>query len=102
MKQVSKVKIKRGLSDQEMVGKWQEKATFEHGIEEVPTGKPTQPAKKESFFSSELQEKVAKSLLEIKLSLFQQGILDYDIKVSRDANKVILTAVPTTRKTSGK
>ncbi|KYZ77912.1 hypothetical protein AXX12_16745 [Anaerosporomusa subterranea] len=99
---MSKAKIKRGLSDQDMVGKWQETATFEHGIEEPPMLKPTQPAKKESFFSTELQEKVAKNLLEIKLSLFQQGILDYDIKVSRDDNKVILTAVPTTRKTGGK
>jgi hypothetical protein len=99
---VSKVKIKRGLSDQEMVGKWQEKATFEHGIEEEPMVKPAQPAKKESFFSPELQDKVAKSLLEIKLSLFQQGILDYEIKVSRDDNKVILAAVAKPRKAGEK
>ena len=90
---MSKTKIKRGLSDQEMLGKWQEKASFEHGITEEEV-KPSKPAKKESFFSPELQDKVAKSLLEIKVSLFQQGILDYDIRVSREGNKVILTAVP--------
>jgi hypothetical protein len=104
VKTLSKAKIKRGLSDQDMVGKWQEKASFEHGIEEAPVIKPTQPAKKESFFSPELQEKVAKNLLEIKVSLFQQGILDYDIKVSREENKVVLTAVPrpATKKTINK
>ena len=90
---MSKEKIKRGLTDQDMVGKWQEQASFEHCIEEAPV-KPTAPAKKESFFSIDLQDKVSKSLLEVKLALFQQGIVDYEIKVSRESNKVILTAVP--------
>lgn len=92
---MSKIQIKRGLSDQEMVGKWQEKPSFEHGIEEEPV-KPVQTAanNKESFFTPELQTKVSKGLLEIKLALFQQGILDYDIKVSREGNTVSLTAVP--------
>lgn len=89
---MGKMTIKRGLSDQEMLGKWKETPTFEHDMEEAPI-KAVQPAKKESFFTPELQEKVAKSLLEVKLSLFQQGVVDYDIKVSREDNRVILTAV---------
>lgn len=97
---MSKVKIKRGLSDQDMVGHWKETVTFEH---DAGKKSPTKPAnKKESFFSPELQDKVAKYLLEIKLSLFQQGILDYDIKVSREENQVILTAVPKIRKRDNK
>lgn len=99
---MAKLKIKRGLSDQAMMGGWREKATFENGIGEESLDKPTQPIKKESFFSAELQEKVAKYLLEIKLSLFQQGILDYDISVSRQGNQVTLTAVARTAKHSGK
>lgn len=90
---MGKTTIKRGLSDQEMLGKWKETPTFEHDMEEAAPKQP-QPAKKESFFTQELQDKVSKSLLEIKLGLFQQGILDYEIKVSREENKVILTAVP--------
>ncbi|MDU4961374.1 MAG: hypothetical protein E6X17_12030 [Sporomusaceae bacterium] len=97
---MAKVKIKRGLSDRDMVGNWQETASFEHGLDAEPAVKPVPPARKESFFSPELQEKVSKNLLAIKLDLFQQGILDYDLHVSREGNRVILTA--TARKTNRK
>ncbi len=91
---MSKMKIKRGLSDRDMIGNWQETPSFEHDASDVPLPKPAKPNKQESFFSEELQDKVAKHLLEIKLSLFQQGIIDYDLKVSREGNQVILSAVP--------
>lgn len=97
---MSKIRIKRGLSDQDMVGKWQEKPSFEHGIEEAaPKAVQTAQPKKESFFTPELQEKVAKGLLEVKLALYQQGILDYDIKVTRENTTIILTAIPRKSKT---
>ena len=93
---MGKFKIKRGLSDSDMIGKWQETPSFEHATEEeTPKIVQTpQQHKKESFFTPDLQDQVAKKLLEIKLALYQQGVLDYDIKVSRENNSVILTAVP--------
>ncbi len=97
------LKIPKDRSDQDMLANYKEKTTFENSVDEQEDVRPmSKTGKKESvntsFFSQELQEKVGKALLEIKVKLFHEGVIDYDIKVTRQDNQVILTAVPKTPK----
>jgi hypothetical protein len=96
-------KIKKNLSDTDMFANWIEKPTFENSVlpEEVPVRPLVKPVGKEqpkefnsSFFTPELQEQVGKALLEIKMKLYKQGIVDYKIKVTHNDNQVVLTAIP--------
>jgi len=96
------IKIPKNLSDKSMAGNYTEQITFENDIfadEKVAT-RPVKPEKKASpayvseFFTPELQEKVGKALLELKVELYKQGIVDFDIKVGRLDKQVVLTAVP--------
>ena len=85
-----------------MVGNYKEEITFENDIfaDEIVTPRPIKPEKKEKngyvseFFTSELQEKVGKLLLELKVELYKEGIVDFDIKAARQDKQIILTAVP--------
>jgi len=85
-----------------MMGNYTEQITFENDIfaEEKIATRPVKSEKKASaayvseFFTPELQEKVGKALLELKVELYKQGIVDFDIKVARQDKQVILTAVP--------
>lgn len=85
-----------------MFGNYKEEITFENDIftEEVAAPKPVKPEKKgkggyvSEFFTPELQEKVGKLLLELKVELYKEGIVDFDIKVARQDKQIILTAVP--------
>lgn len=100
-------KIPKNLSDKAMIGNFKENITFENDIfaEEAVTPRPIKSEKKEKagyvseFFTNELQEKVGKLLLELKVELFKEGIVDFDIKVARQGKQVILTAVPVNKKT---
>ena len=100
-------KIKKNLSDSDMFKGWHEQPTFETEIlADDPVRQPIKPAKKDSaadinsaYFTPELQESVGKALLELKLNLYKQGIVDYQIKVSCQDNQVILSAVPAKVKT---
>jgi len=94
-------KIPKNLSDKSMVGNYKEEITFENDIFAEEIAKPRQVvAKKEKaayeseFFTPELQEKVGKALLELKLQLYKDGIVDFNIKVACQDKQVILTAVP--------
>lgn len=83
-----------------MVGNYKEEITFENDIftEEVvkprPVAKKEKPAYVSEFFTPDLQEKVGKALLELKLQLYKDGIVDFNIKVACQDKQVILTAVP--------
>jgi len=98
-------KIPKNRSDSEMMAGYKEKTTFENAVfsESELQAKPIKKEAKADFASSfltpELQEKVGKALLELKVDLFKEGIVDYNIKVSRDGKQVILTAVPAKPKT---
>jgi hypothetical protein len=108
---MSKSAIRKNLSDADMMVNYKEEATFENiPLEDSPTGKnekrSVSPAKQEdiktAFFTPELQERVGKALLELKLELYKEGIVDYDVKVSRQGRQVILTAAPVNKKTNKK
>lgn len=94
-------KIPKNLSDKSMVGNYKEEITFENDIFAEEVAKPRQVvAKKEKvgyvseFFTPELQEEVGKALLELKLQLYKEGIVDFKLKVTRQDKQVILTAAP--------
>jgi len=95
-------KIPKNLSDKSMIGKYAEQITFENDIfaEETVTTRPVKAEKKANapyvseFFTPQLQEKVGKALLELKVELYKEGIVDFDIKVARLDKQVILTVVP--------
>lgn len=85
-----------------MIGNYKEKITFENENfeDEISNSQPVKIAKKASpayaseFFTPELQEKVGKALLELKLALYREGIVDFDIKVTNQDKQIILTGVP--------
>jgi hypothetical protein len=92
-------KIPKNLSDKSMVGNYKEQITFENDIFAEEVARPV-PVKKEKvgyvseFFTPELQEKVGKALLELKVELYKEGIVDFTIKAVRQDKQIILTAVP--------
>lgn len=95
-------KIPKNLSDKSMVGNYKEEITFENDIfaEEVVKPKVVAPKKEKvgyvsEFFTPELQEQVGKALLELKLELYKEGIVDFKIKVARQDKQIILTGAPT-------
>jgi hypothetical protein len=99
------VKIPKNRQDSEMFAGLSEKESFENlsdGNDSVPVAKAV---KKEApkpayaaFFTPELQEDLGKALLTLKLNLYKEGIVDYTIKVSCEANQVVLKAVPSIKK----
>jgi hypothetical protein len=100
-------KIPKNLSDKAMVAGFKEQKTFEtmflDAEEEETVAKPKPKSKEKedlstAFFNKELQEKIGKILLEIKLELYKEGIVDYDIKVAREGKRIVLSAVPIKKK----
>lgn len=102
-----KHKIKKGLSDEEMLKGYVETATYEDGMmkEEPAKGsssstKKPEP-KKTSFFNEfiteEMEEKIGKALLEIKMEYFKDGD-DFTVKVKRDGLNILLETAPKKRK----
>lgn len=99
---MAKDKIRRNLSDVEMFQGYKEVATFENTPAEeepaAPVKRRTEPAAKAedintAFLTPQLQEQIGKALLELKLQLYKEGVVDYQIKVSRAGRQISLTAV---------
>ncbi len=97
-------KIPKNLSDADMLAHYKETIHFENDVQtESKTPKTVKPAKNGqrgfecSFLTPELQQAVGKALLALKLKLYKEGVVDYDIKVKQEGNQVLLTAVPQKR-----
>lgn len=98
---MNKTKIKKNLSDADMFVGYEEPETFENVWEDTPVKPPVKSMKSVkkdeegigAFFTPELQEQVGKALLELKLELYKQGIIDYRLEVSREGNAVVLRGV---------
>lgn len=96
---MSKIKIRKNLSDEEMLANYREEITFENYVEDrMPEtklkSKGEQKEAADSFFTPQLQEQVNKALLELKIKLYKQGIVDYDLKVTCEENQVIIAPIP--------
>lgn len=86
------VKIKKNLSDDEMLRGCKERESFENTPGADKPAPPSDPWS--AFFTSQLQHDVGKALLALKVDLYKQGVVDFKLKVSREANRIILSAVP--------
>ena len=88
-------KIKKNLSDQDMMKNWQEVESFEtvFGRDEAPS-KPVgakKADKKESFLPEETNKKLEQLVLDIRLEYFRQGMKDVKWKITRTADGILLT-----------
>ena len=100
-------KIPRGLSDEQMTAGMNEDLTFENGgyQDEKTKKKKILPKKKDDnnmlldFITPVLAEKLGRQLLELKLALYQEGIVDYRFRVERQGHSIVMTAVETKPKT---
>lgn len=98
-------KIPKNLSDKLMFEGVQEKQTFETMFMEEETVPVPRPKKeKESleagFLTKELAEKIGRALLEMKLDLYKEGMVEYTIKVAREGKTVVLSPQPVKKKKS--
>ena len=91
-------KIPKNLSDKAMFGGYKEQESFESvflAADEEPSSRPVKKAKGEdlntAFLPMALQEKIGKMLLELKVDLYKEGIVDYEIKTKRENNTIVLT-----------
>lgn len=89
-------KIPKGRSDKDMFAGYTETLSFENQLlaDEATAPRPKASAKAadEGFLTAALKEKLERALLEQKLQLYKQGIVDYEIKVSCQDGQVLLTA----------
>ncbi len=93
-------KIQKNRDDSEMFVNWHEEASFENAADGVNEAKQLRPAATtdekglQSFFTPELKEAIGKALLELKVNLYKQGIVDFKFQTAVKENQIILTAVP--------
>ncbi|MPL77118.1 hypothetical protein SDC9_22969 [bioreactor metagenome] len=86
-------KIPKNLSDSDML------TTCDKETNQADTAKTeqlpvVQPGYESGFLTPELTKLVGKALLELKVKLYKDGIIDYNIKVKQEGNQVIMTAAP--------
>lgn len=94
-------RIRKNLSDAEMLQGWQEQPTFETEPEDEPVRPPVKALRKDpaedinsAYLTPELKAAVGKALLELKLNMYKEGVVDYQIKVSCQGNQVSLCPSP--------
>ncbi len=95
-------KIPRNRQDAEMVGSMAEEESFEHLSDGTASRPAARPAKKEAapptpyaaYLTPELQENVGKALLNLKVNLYKQGIVDFSVKVTCENDHIVIKAVP--------
>ena len=98
------VKIKKGLSDADMLKGFNENLTFENGMyaeEKVTPSKikgAKAPVKKELLLPPEAQERLNRFLLEISMECLQKNHGSCTWKVARDQDQIIIKPVALTKK----
>lgn len=98
-------KIVKNRSDADMFAGYVEPQSFETMFlqeEEPQPRKAAKPQPQEDLYqgmlTTDLQEKVGRALVEQKLALYKQGIIDYTVKVEVQGDKIILSAKQTGKK----
>ena len=98
------VKIKKGLSDADMLKGFNENLTFENGMyaeEKVTPSKikgAKAPVKKELLLPPEAQERLNRFLLEISMECWQKNHGSCTWKVAREQDQIIIKPVALTKK----
>jgi len=97
-------KIPKGLGDKDMFKGYAEKETFETmflSAEEEPKPVIKNKIKEDlntAYLTKDLQEKIGKLLLDLKMDLYKEGIIDYEIKVKKIGMDIVLSAAVTKSK----
>ncbi len=92
-------KIKKGLSDADMLKGFSEELTFENGIYAEEKTKNSrlkstkQPAKKELLLPEDAQERLNRFLLEISMECLQKNQGSCTWKVTREGEQIIIKPV---------
>ena len=98
------VKIKKGLSDADMLKGFNENITFENGMyaeEKVTPSKikgAKAPVKKELLLPPEAQERLNRFLLEISMECLQKTQGGCSWKVAREQDQIIIKPVALVKK----
>lgn len=98
------VKIRKGLSDADMLKGFNENLTFENGMfadEKVTASKiknAKAPAKKELLLPEEAQERLNRFLLEISMECLQKNQGACSWKVAREKDQIIIKPVAVAKK----
>ena len=97
------VKIRKGLSDADMLKGFNENITFENGMyaeEKVVKSKVKSkaPAKKELLLPEEAQERLNRFMLEISMECLQKNQGSCTWKVSRENDQIVIKPVPLVKK----
>lgn len=100
-------KIPKDLADKDMFKDYKEDKTVEAMFlaSEKKADRPPSLKKRSEreelqldYLTPVLQEKLGKALLDLKVVLYKEGIVDYDIKVKRDGQKIILSPIESKKK----
>lgn len=92
-------KIPKNLSDKDMFKNYQEEPTIEETFQRLGKdekeplrgrGKDKQELEALSL-SPEISDALEKMLLEVKLELYREGVVDYRLTVRREGKKIILS-----------
>ncbi|MFA6850127.1 MAG: hypothetical protein WCS30_07210 [Selenomonadaceae bacterium] len=95
-------KIPKDLADKDMFKDYKEDKTVESmflALEEKVDRQPGPKKRSEreklqlAYLTPVLQEKLGKALLDLKMVLYKEGIVEYDIKVKRDGQKIVLLPI---------
>ena len=98
------VKIRKGLSDADMLKGFNENLTFENGMyadEKVQASKiktAKAPAKKELLLPEDAQERLNRFLLEISMECLQKNQGGCSWKVAREKDQIIIKPVAVVKK----
>lgn len=97
------VKIKKGLSDADMLRGFNENLTFENGMyaeEKVNKVKVKSkaPAKKELLLPEDAQERLNRFLLEISMECLQKNQGSCTWKVAREGDQIVIKPVLVVKK----
>ena len=92
-------KIPKNLSDKDMFKDYKEEQTLESFFLEAEdkAEKKAKAAPKKAadiniaYLTPDVIDKLGKMLLELKLDLYKEGIVDYTMKIERDGNKIVLS-----------
>ena len=99
-------KIPRNLSDKDMFKGWKEEPTVEQQLldaaakEDAKNGRAAHPGAdiRIAYLTPDVIDTLGKLLLELKVELYKEGVVDYRIDVRREGRKIVLEPKEDSRK----
>ena len=102
-------KIPRNLSDKDMFKGWKEEPTVEQQLldaaakEDAKNGRASRNTRpgadiRIAYLTPDVVDTLGKLLLELKVELYKEGVVDYRIDVRREGRKIVLEPKEDSRK----